>query len=222
MRINLSNKQGHNTPIPQPGEIWEVSRLVQSPLEFSSKEQQSFYSSSVQRFLAGNSPPRYVMIVKEPELPIKTEEQWLIVSVMMLSVKTDFLSDVDLLIPTKISELEQDLLAETWHIIPALTCNLLQPVGKRMSRQIYDYLLTVGDYYHGLVEELPAISEMHHLELTNGSLSATNDSKIQDFHKQEEAWSNVLTLPVAAYHTYLKRIKFTNQVLDEALDLEQE
>jgi hypothetical protein len=222
MRINLSNKQGHNTPIPQPGEIWEVSRLVRSPLEFSSKEQQSFYSSSVQSFLAGNSPPRYVMIVKEPELTIKTEEQWLIVSVMMLSVKTDFLSDVDLLISAKISGLDQDLLAETWHTIPALTCNLLQPVGKRMSRQIYDCLLTVGDYYHGLVEELPAISKMHHLGLKNGNLCASKDSAIQKFHKQESAWGNVLTLPVAAYHTYLKRIEFTNLVLDEALHLEHE
>ncbi|NDJ23369.1 hypothetical protein GS682_17360 [Nostoc sp. B(2019)] len=203
-------------PTPQPGEIWEVSRLVQSPLEFSSQEQQVLYFSSVQRFLAKNSPPRYVMIVKEPEPFIETQ-QWLIVSVMMFSVKIDFISDVDLLIPTKISGLYQDLLAETWHIIPALTCNLLQPVGKRISRQIYDYLLAVGDYYHGLIDELPPeISEIHR------SLSATKDSKTQYFHKQEEAWSDVLTLPVAAYHTYLKSKKFTDAVLDEALNLEQD
>ncbi|MBW4689563.1 MAG: hypothetical protein KME40_31855 [Komarekiella atlantica HA4396-MV6] len=208
-------------PIPQPGEIWEVSRLVQSPLEFSSKEQQILYSSSVKRFLANNSPPRYVMIVKDPESLIETQ-QCLIVSVMMFSVKTDFISDVDLLIPTKISGLAQDLLAETWHIIPALTCNLLQSVGKRISRQIYDYLLTVGDYYHGLIDELPAISEMHRLGLINASLSAKQNLIIQDFHKQEKAWSDVLTLPVAAYQTYLKSNKFTNAVLDEALDLEQD
>ena len=53
--------------IPQPGEIWEVSRLVQSPLKFSSQEQETLYSATAQNFLAGNSPPRYVMIVKEPE-----------------------------------------------------------------------------------------------------------------------------------------------------------
>lgn len=203
-------------PTPQPGEIWEVSRLVQSPLEFSSKEQQTLYSSSVQRFLANNSPPRYVMIVKDPEPLIETQ-QWLIVSVMMFSVKTDLLSDVDLLIPAKISGLDQDLLAETWHIIPALSCNLLQSVGKRISRQIYDYLLTVGDYYHGLIDKLPPeISEIHR------SLSATKDSKTQDFHEQEKAWSDVLTLPVAAYHTYFKSEKFINAVLDEALILEQD
>ncbi|ARV57442.1 hypothetical protein BZZ01_01270 [Nostocales cyanobacterium HT-58-2] len=209
-------------PIPQPGEIWEVSRLVRSPLKFSSQEQQTLYSSSVQSFLAGNSPPRYVMIVKENESPVETEEQWLIVSVMLLSVKTDFLSDVDLLIPANMSGLSQDLLAETWHVIPALACNLLQPVGKRFSREIYDHLLTVGDYSHKLVDEMPVISETKRLGLTPGSLYAAKDLKIQDFHKQEEAWSDVLTVPVAAYHTYLKNIKFTNAVLDEALYLEQD
>jgi hypothetical protein len=222
MRVNLSNRQGFNMPIPQPGEIWEVSRLVQSPIEFSSAEQQTLYSSSVQRFLAGNSPPRYVMIVNEPETSTETQEQWSVVSVMLLSVKTEFLSDADLLITTEISGLEQDLLAETWNVVPALACNLLKPFGKRLTRQIYDYLLALGDYYHGLIHEPPVISEIQHLGLVSGSLFAAKDSRIQDFHKKEEAWSDVLTMPVAAYQTYLESIKFTNAVLDEALDLEQE
>jgi hypothetical protein len=221
MRININNRQGSNMPIPQPGEIWEVNRLVQSPIEFSSAEQQTLYSSSVQRFLAGNSPPRYVMIVKEPEPPIETEDQWLIVSVMILSVKTEFLSDADLLITTGISGLEQDLLAETWNVVPALACNLLQPVGKRLTREIYNHLLMIGDYYHGLVDEQPSASVTHSLRLIRGSLDAVKDLAIQEFHKQEEAWSDVLTVPVAAYYSYLKSIKFTNAVLDEALDLEQ-
>ncbi|MHC0065711.1 hypothetical protein ACWATR_22885 [Nostoc sp. UIC 10890] len=210
--------------MPQPGEIWEVSRSVQSPLKFSSQEQQSLYSLAAQNFLAGNSPPRYVMIVKEPELSIGIEQQWLIVSVMLLSVETNFISDINLLIPTEISGLSQDLLAETWHIMPALVCNLLQPVGKRISRQIYDYLLTVRDYHHGLVCQLPTISEseIQCLGLTNENLRPAKNSKIQDFHQVEEAWSDVLTVPVAAYHTYFKSIKFTNTVLDEALQLEQD
>lgn len=222
MRVNLSNSQDFNMPIPQPGEIWEVNRLVQSPMKFSSAEQETSYSSSVQRFLAGNSLPRYVMIVKEPEPPIETEDQWLIISVMMLSVKTEFFSDADLLIPTGISGLEQDLLAETWNVVPALICNLLQPVGKRLSRQIYDYLLALGDYYHGLIHEPPVISEIQRLGLVSGSLFAAKDSIIQDFHQKEEAWSDLLIMPVAAYQTYLESIKFTNAVLNEALDLEQE
>ncbi|NEU83227.1 hypothetical protein [Nostoc sp. UIC 10630] len=208
-------------PIPQAGEIWEVSRLVQSPLEFSREEQQSLYPSSVQRFLAGSLPPRYVMIVKEPESSVEAQ-QWAIVTVMLLSVKTEFLNDVDLLIPPEMSGVGQDLLTETWHVVPALTCNLLQPVGKRLSREIYDHLLAVGDYYHGLIEELPAVSETYRLGLISGNLGAAKDSAIQAFHEQEEAWSDVLTVPVAAYQTYLESIKFTNAVLDEALHLEQE
>jgi len=221
MRVNLSNRQGSNMPIPQPGEIWKVSRLVQSPIQFSSAEQQTLYSSFGQNFLAGNSPPRYVMIVKEPETLRGTQEQWLVVSVMLLSAKTESISDVDLLVPAELSGVEQDLLAETWHMVSALTCNLLQPVGKRLSHEIYNHLLMIGDYYHGLVEELPAVSETHRLGLVSGSLYAAKDSTIQAFHEQEEAWSDVLTVPVAAYYSYLKRIKFTNAVLNEALDLEQ-
>ena len=227
MRVNLSkstflNRQASNMPIPQPGEIWEVSRLVRSPLKFSSQEQETFYSSSAQSFLAGNSPPRYVMIVKEPEAILDTNEEWLIFSVMLLSGETDFLSDVDLLIPAKISGLERDLLAETWHIIPALACNLLQPVGNRLSRQIYDCLLTVKDYHYGLGKEPSVISEIQELGLINSNLSSANSLKIQDFHKAEQAWSDVLTVPVAACQTYLKSINFTNAVLNEALQLEQD
>ncbi|AFZ26599.1 hypothetical protein Cylst_4521 [Cylindrospermum stagnale PCC 7417] len=208
--------------IPQPGEIWEVSRVVRSPLEFSNKEQQTLYPSSVQRFLAGNSLPRYVMIVKEPESSVEEEQQWAIVFVMLLSVKTEFLNNVDLLIPSDVSAVGQDLLAETWHVVPALACNLLQPVGKRLSRKIYDYLLAVGDYYQGLAEELPAVPETYSLGLISGSLDAAKDSAIQKFHQQEKAWSDVLTVPVAAYQTYWESIKFTNAVLDETLHLEQE
>ncbi|QLE56767.1 hypothetical protein [Nostoc sp. TCL26-01] len=207
-------------PIPQPGEIWEVRRSLESPLEFSSQERQTLFSDAVQNFLAGNSQPRYVMIVKEPN--IEVEEHWLVVDVMLLSVETEFLSNVDLLIPAEISGLSQDLLAETWHIIPALTCNLLQSHGKRLSREIYDHLLTIGDYYYRLVDELPAILKTQSLGLISGNIDAAKDSTSQNFHQQEETWSEVLTLPVAAYYTYLDSIKLTNRVLNEALNLEQD
>lgn len=226
MRLNLSKfiflkKQRCNITTPQPGEIWKVNCLVRSPLNLLTQEQHNLYSSLARSFLAGNSPPRYVMIVKEPELSENIEEEWLVVYVMLLSVETDFISNIDLLIPAKISGLDRDVLAETWHIIPALACNLLQPVGKRLSRQIYDYLLTVGDYHYGLVSQLPAITKMQDFGLTDENLCA-NNPKIQNFHQAEQAWSDVLTVPVAAYYTYLKSIKFTNVILNEALQLEQD
>lgn len=227
MRLNLGkfiflNKQRCNISTPQPGEIWKVNCFVRSPLDFLTKEQHNLYSYLAQGFLVGNSPPRYVMIVKEPEPSENIQEEWLVVYVMLLSLETDFISNIDLLIPAKISGLDRDLLAETWHIIPALACNLLQPVGKRLSHQIYDYLLTVRDYHYGLASQLPAITEIEDLGFTNENLYSANNPKIQNFHKAEQAWSDVLTVPVAAYYTYLKSIKFTNAILNEALQLEQD
>lgn len=202
----------------KPGAIWELSRCVQSPLEFSSIEQQSLYSNSAQRFLSGNSPPRYVMIVKEPE-PAIQDEDWQIVSVMLLSVQTEFLSKVDLVIPSKVSGIRQDLLAQTWHVQPMLARNLSYPVGQRLTREVYDVLLSVGDYHHGF-DEAPSRQEIQSSGLKIGAVSAEHP-EIQAFHRQEEAWSDVLQVPLAAYRTYLKTIKLTEVILDEALQLEQ-
>lgn len=227
MRINLSestsdNRQGLNLAMPQPGEIWEVNGWVRSPLEFSRKERDNLYSDVARQFLEGNSLPRYVMIVTEPDPPIEAEEEWQIVSVMVLSGETRFVSDVDLLIPSGISGLEQDLLAETWHVLEMLACNLLQPVGRRLSREVYDLLLSVGDYYCRLVDEPPALSEIQQAGLEIRARKATRQPGMQAFHEREEAWSDVLSVPLAAYRTYLKTMKFTNVVLDEALQLERE
>ncbi|HEY9666147.1 MAG TPA: DUF1822 family protein [Coleofasciculaceae cyanobacterium] len=225
MRTDLSkstssHEEAFNLPTPQPGEIWEVHRLVRSPLTFSSQEQQNLYSDVAKQFLQGNSPPRYVMIITEPA--IDTEEEWQIVSVMVLSGETQFLSDVDLLISSEISGLGQDLLAQTWHVLDMLACNLLQPIGQRLSREIYDLLLTVGDYYHGLVDEPPAISEIKRSQLRSCPVNASKQPEIQLFHAQEKAWSDVLSIPVAAYRTYSKAIALTNTLLDKAVNVERE
>jgi hypothetical protein len=206
----------------KPGAIWEISRRVQSPLEFDTKEQQNLYPDAAQNFLTGNSPPRYVMIVNEPESPLAPEEEWRIVCVMLLSVKTDRLSDVDILIPSQVSGLGQDLLAETWNVLPMLTCNLSHFVGRRLSRQVYDVLLDVGDYYNGLIDEPPTIQEIQLLGLQVGALSAKQQPEIQAFHQQESDWAAILQEPVAAFRTYIKTMKVTEAIFDIALQLEQE
>lgn len=206
----------------KPGEIWQISRRLYSPFEFNREEQQSLYPDSARSFLEGNSPPRYVMIVKEPKSEVEPEEEWRIVSVMLLSLKTDRLSEVDLLIPSQLSGVGQDLLAETWNVLPMLTCNLSHPVGRRLSRQVYDILLDVGDYYYGLIEQPPTIKEIQSLGLQIGVVSVKQQPEIQDFHQQEEEWATVLEVPVAAYRTYLKTMKITDAILDIALQLERE
>ncbi|WP_197036060.1 hypothetical protein [Fischerella sp. PCC 9605] len=205
--------------LPQPGEIWEVSRVARSPLQFSTQEQQNLYSKSARRFLGEDSTPRYVMIVKEPEPAVEQQNKWQVISVMLLSVETSFLSDVDLLIPSHLSGVGQDLLAETWHVLPMLACNLSRLIGQRLSRKVYDLLLTVGDHYHGLVDEAPLLAQIQLLGLEMGITSAKQQPEIQAFHQQEEAWSDVLIVPVAAYRTYIKTMKLTNAILDEALQL---
>ncbi len=206
--------------IPKSGEIWEINRLVKCPVILSRQDQENLYSNSAQEFFSGNSLPRYVMIVQEPEPSKKIEECYLIIYVMLLSLETDFISDIDVLITPQISGLTQDILAETWHIIPTLLCNLFQPVGKRIPFHIYSYLLMIREYYYGLIPELPIISEIPYLGLKNKSLWSVKNSKIQYFHQQEQAWSDVLTVPVAAYTVYMQSIDLINQVLNEGCQIE--
>ncbi|MEQ8971248.1 MAG: hypothetical protein RIE73_12745 [Coleofasciculus sp. C1-SOL-03] len=211
-----------NQRSPQPGEIWEVNRSVYSPLELSWQEQQNLFPDSARRFLAGNSPPRYVMIVKEPESPVAAEAEWQVVSVMVLSLNTDFLSSVDLLIPANLSGVGQDLLAQTWHVLPMLTCNLSHPIGKRLSREVYDLLLDVGDYYQGLIDQPPSAQAIELGGLKIGKGVTEQQPKLQAFHQQEEAWSAVLNVPVAAYNVYLKTMNLTAAIVEDAVQLEQE
>jgi hypothetical protein len=205
---------------PQPGEIWELSRQLEYPENFYIDKQKHLYSTEAQSFLWGNAPPRYVAIVTEPGAESETEPN--LISVMVLSAETNFISDVDLLIPARISGLGQDLLAETWHIQLMLVSNLLQPVGHRLSRDIYNILLTVGDYYHGLVDRQPEISDIDRLGLKAGTQKASNTPEIALFHQREQNWSDVLTIPVAVDRTYIKNIKFASQILNDRLEIERE
>jgi hypothetical protein len=109
-------------PAPQPGEIWQVQRS-QSPLTVAEVELASLYSEAAQRFLRGDFPAHYVMIVRVlgPEDGIiDPEGRWQPLIGMVLSEDITALSDIDVLIPTVVSGLNHDLLAETWHVLPML------------------------------------------------------------------------------------------------------
>jgi hypothetical protein len=214
---SLSGQQNCNMALPQPGEIWEVSQQPCSPLAFSKEDQEALYSQVPQQFLKEYAEPRYTMIVGNPELP---DEQWQTLTVMVLSSQTGFLSTVDLLIPAQISGLTQNLLAQTWHVLPMLACNLSHPVGERLSRQIYDLLLDVGDQYHGLTARSPNIQALQQIGLEMGTVAPQN-AEIQAFHRQEVAWSDVLSVPLAAYRTHRKSIQLTQLIVNEALQLER-
>jgi Protein of unknown function (DUF1822) len=83
---------------------------------------------------------RYLMIVHEPVAPKLS-----VCSGMLFSLETEYLSNVDVLIPIAITGLEQDILAETWNVGEVSIDHLIRPVGNRLSRQVYDLLLLIED-----------------------------------------------------------------------------
>jgi hypothetical protein len=196
--LPLLNRDNLSAPLPQPGEIWQIKQSVLSPLDFSEVEWRSLYSETAQQFLKGNLP-RYVMIVREPELVLETanDSEWQAIAVMVLSGETRFLSEVDCLIPAQWSGLGQDLIAETWQVVLMLAANLNRPVGARLSRQIYDQLLDSGEDCQSFLSP-----------------------EVQAFHDREIAWSDVLTVPVSVCRTYFKAQVLIQALMHEALALE--
>lgn len=219
--VNSQSQSSPDRPIPQPGEIWTVNRQLQSPLELPEPQHSALYSDIAQKFLAGTLPPRLVMVVLEPEPPIDPEGQWQVISVMVLSEKTQFLNPVDVGIPADISGVGYDLLAETWHVQPMLACNLSHPIGQRLSRKRYDALMTIGDYYHGLTDDMPSPQEIEALGFKIAERPFKHP-EIEAFHHEEMKWSDVLSVPLAAYYTYLKAIGIIDAILEEALQLERD
>ncbi|MGB8698650.1 MAG: DUF1822 family protein [Thermosynechococcaceae cyanobacterium] len=140
---------------------------------------------------------------------------------MPLSAETDYLSQVDLLIPAQMSGLRQNMLAETWHVFPTLVKHLSFPVGQRLSRQIYDLLLTVGDGYFELAEQWPLQLDLQRLGLQVGERSATHVD-IQRFHRQETVWSMGVRVSLGAYNADPKKVKFVERILEEAKQFEQD
>jgi hypothetical protein len=215
-------------PQLKPGEIWQIRRDVKTPIEVSPE----LYSETARNFLeeikelekleelqelegmAKKSSPRYVMIVNQLINQESTNQklgtldlgqEWQEISVMVLSREINFASDVDILIPGDISGLGEDLVAETWHVVSMLSCNLLQRRGSRLSREIYNSLLDIGDAFHSQGKK------------TNLEISFIYN---RDFHQREKSWADVLTIPTAAYHTYTKGLKFTESLLFQALEVE--
>lgn len=191
MQVN-SAQSAAPTILPQPGEIWELSRFLRAPLPLDA----SGYSEPARCFLAGQPPNRYVMIVHEPETDA-IETEWQTVLVMILSEDTRCSSPVDRVISIQNRGVSQAVLAQTWHVVLMLVCNLEKSIDYRLSRQLYDELLDLGDR------------------------DFVGSPEVLAFHDQERAWSDVLSLPVAAVYAYQNHLRFAERVLAEAVELEQ-
>jgi Protein of unknown function (DUF1822) len=149
-----------------------------------------------------SSPVAYVAIVRE--IPASQ-----FFSVMLFSSETIYLSPVDILIPPAVSGLERDLLAETWNVGAIARDFLKRPIGQRLSRELYDLLLSVGDLAPSPTAAM--VKRLEDLGLNidwNPSMEA-----IDKFHQQEKRWLQGLDPRVLAR---------TEWLMAEAIQLEQE
>jgi Protein of unknown function (DUF1822) len=185
MRINGSPPSLRSQP--NPGEIWEINRSDSSIDERA--------SIAENRCLT-----RYVAIVREPQSRAPQ-----VCSVMLLSAEIQSLSNVDILIPSAISGVDRDLLAETWNVGSLSIDRLARRVGNRLSRQVYDLLLSVGDAYHGLSSEVPAVASIRTLGLDIAPDRAVCDP----FHHREQIWLQSLNSIVMNRSTRLVNLAAT-------------
>jgi Protein of unknown function (DUF1822) len=185
MRINGSPPSLRSQP--NPGEIWEINRSDSSIDERDSIEENRCLT-------------RYVAIVREPQSRAPQ-----VCSVMLLSAEVQSLSNVDILIPAAISGVDRDLLAETWNVGSLSIDRLARRVGNRLSRQVYDLLLSVGDAYHGLSSEVPAVASIRTLGLDIAPDRAVCDP----FHHREQIWLQSLNSIVMAQSKKLVELAAT-------------
>jgi hypothetical protein len=120
----------------------------------------------------------YAMIVRE-----STE----VVTVMLLAVSTEYYSEVDLLLPVAITGLERAILAETWNVETVAIEHLQRQVGERLSREVYDLLLSIGDFYHGLLGTMFDMSLIQAVGLQQ-TVPQQMREDIAEFHHQEKVW----------------------------------
>jgi Protein of unknown function (DUF1822) len=141
---------------------------------------------------------RYLMIVHEPIDPKLS-----VCSGMLFSLATEYLSAVDILIPIAITGLEQDILAETWNVGEVSIDHLVHPVGNRLSRQVYDLLLLIGD---GSIAESWQQSAQELGLVTDAGADA-------DFHRDERRFLASLSPAVMSW---------TGNLVEQAIEIERE
>ncbi|BAZ39545.1 hypothetical protein NIES4101_54990 [Calothrix sp. NIES-4101] len=189
MRIETGNVK------PKPGEIWEIRRVPQVPIDLDITDYEVLYSDVARSFIQGYASSRYVIIITEPDA-------CQIVTVMLLSGEINYSSNVNILISRELSGLEQDFLAETWLVVEMFVCNLLAAVGQRLSLELYHYLMDVSD---------------NNQQLSRECVSA--------FCQQELDFTDIFHIPMNIYHHYQKyrdRIHFTEHLLTDIVTLQQE
>jgi Protein of unknown function (DUF1822) len=139
----------HNFTVPSPGQIWELFSDMSKPND-----------NGANQFADG--PLQYGMIVR---IQSKSNPEALNVSIMMLSREINSMSSINILIPSEISGLSTPIVAQTWNIEWVSAQSLSHVTGNRLSRPVYDLLMAIGNYYHGLIDIRPSIQQIQDLGL---------------------------------------------------------
>ncbi|MEM9218067.1 MAG: hypothetical protein AAGD25_27460 [Cyanobacteria bacterium P01_F01_bin.150] len=140
------------------------------------------------------------------------------------------LSHADAWIPSCLSGLDHNVIAETWHIVPMLVNQLWYPTGNRLDFLIYNYLLDIGDPVLSTVNPLshlspPAFSQglaqngphppLFPLNIAPGP-HPVSSPQVQSFHHVEKQWSEVLRLPITACYMQFEQLLQTTSMIDRA------
>lgn len=145
----------------------------------------------------------YLMIVHEPVAP-----NLQICSGMLLSLETEQISNVDLLLPKAISGLPQDVLAETWNVGELSIDHLICRVGKRLSRKVYDLLLWISN-----VDSEVLVSQRAAGLCGLVMASSFDAEKIAQFHSREQRRLQSMSLAALVW---------TADLLAQAIETERE
>jgi hypothetical protein len=128
---------------------------------------------------------RYLLIIREPQ-----DVNPKLVSVMVFSSDVAYQSHLNILIPPAISGLRMAVLAQTGQIVEMSIEYLHTKVGKRLSRQLYDLLLSIGDFGRGLVTTLPSDELIRSLGLSMTTAVDRVDAELLEwFDRHERAWA---------------------------------
>jgi hypothetical protein len=109
----------------------------------------------------------------------------------------------DAIIPAQISGLDQDLFADTTNIFRLTRANLLRQRGDRLSRQIYDNLMTLGDNLEAQQWANVVLNRSLQIEQTLQQLNVTplrpRPIALSNWFKSqfEPAWVSVETLIIS-------------------------
>lgn len=139
-----------------------------------------------------------------------------LVSGMLFSDRIEYMSNINVLVTPEISGSQQPLLALTNLVQWVPVDYLKEPVGQRLSRSVYDLLLSIGDYHCGLLPALPTVSVVLEAGLSMKPAGYDgNLAELQAFQQQTTDYLESIALSP-------RQLQQTIQLLEQAILAERD